>query len=326
PAAGGRSALIVIIVTSVADRPPAAGVDYPLLATFVLCCVVVLSAQARALRLTARAAEATVQRLRVRAVELVRRADLDAFEALGPARIYATIAGDTATLSEAGTNLVYGATASLALIFAAVYIATLSLLAFVVVVVLFAATTYLYRFSQPTSPTQLLDARQAEAAFFATFDHLLRGFKEVKMSAARGDDLEMNHLAVLSRETERRKVTAMNRLNDGLNIAHTSFYLLLASVVFALPQHVGSSQTVMKMTYIVIFMVATVDGVMKAFTMLAKAGAALEDLARTETQLAAAARRREGPATLASPAMRRIEMRGAVYAYTGPDGRPLFTV
>jgi putative ATP-binding cassette transporter len=188
------------------------------------------------------------------------------------------------------------------------------------------ATTYLYRASQRTSAAQLMDARATEARFFATFNHLLGGFKEVKMSTARAHDLETNHLAVASRETEVRKVRAVDRLNAGQNIAHSSFYLLLASVVFALPQHLDSTQTVMKMTYTVIFMLATIDGVMRAFPLITKANVALEDLAQIEADLAAARRSEEGPAALAAPTMRRLEMHGVVYVYTGPDGRPAFTV
>jgi len=324
--AGLGTALIMVIVNSVTDRRSVVGVDYPLLVTFALTCLVVLSAQARALSLTARASEATVQRVRVRVGHLIRRADLDAVEALGPARLYARIAGDTATLSEAGATIVYGATSAIALVLTALYIATLSRLAFVVIVVLFGATTYLYLLSQRASGAHLLRAREAESRFFETFNHLLGGFKEVKMSSARGDDLETNYLAAQSLETELRKIDAMNRLNSGLNIAHVSFYLLLASVVFALPQHLDSTETVMKMTYTVIFMLATIEGVMKALPLLTKASVALEDLAGTEAQLAAARRAEEAPATVCAPGMRRIEMRGGVYAYTGPDGRPAFTM
>jgi putative ATP-binding cassette transporter len=323
---GLGNAAIVVIVTGVADRSPGAGVDYPLLGTFAFCCVLVLFAQARALRLTTQASEAAVQRMRLRMVDLIRRADLDAFETLGPARVYAQIASDTATLSEAGAPLVYGAISAVALILAALYIAWLSGLAFVVVVALFGATTYLYRVSQRRSVEQLADARWAEARFFATFDHLLRGFKEVKMSTARGEELERDYLAAMSMETERRKVEANDRLNAGLNIAHTSFFLMLASVAFALPQHLDSTLTVMKITYTVIYMLATIDGVMRALPMLTKANVAIAELVHTEAQLVAAGRSAEAAARQASPSMRRIELHGVTYAYPGPDGRPLFTM
>lgn len=324
--AGLGTAMLMVIVNSVADRRSVVGVDYPLLVTFALSCIVVLTAQGRALALTARASEATVQRVRVRFVDLIRRADLDAFEALGPARVYAQIAGDTATLSEAGVAVVYGAISTIALVLTALYIATLSSLAFVVIVVLFSATTYLYLVSQRASGAHLNYARDAEARFFETFNHLLGGFKEVKMSSARGDDLEVNYLVAQSLETESRKIDAINRLNSGLNIAHTSFYVLLASVVFALPQHLDSTQTVMKVTYIVIFMLATIEGVMKALPLLTKANLALEALARTESQLAAARRAEEAPATAPRPGIRRLEMHGVVYAYAGADGRAAFTL
>jgi putative ATP-binding cassette transporter len=324
--AGLATASIMVIVNSVADRRSSDGIDVALLVTFVLSCLVVLTAQGRALKLTTRASEATVQRVRVRVVDLLRRADLDAFEALGPARVYARIAGDTATLSEAGATVIYGAISAIALVLAALYIATLSLIAFVVIVVLFAVTTYLYLFSQRQSADHLLRAREAESTFFATFNHLLGGFKEVKMSAARGDDLERNYLVVQARETEQRKIEAMDRLNSGFTIAHASFYLLLASVVFALPQHLDSTQTVMKMTYTVIFMLSLIESVMKTLPMLSKANLAIEDLERTEAQLAAARRAEESPPAGPAPTLRRIELNGIVYAYSGADGRPLFTL
>jgi putative ATP-binding cassette transporter len=324
--AGAGSALVIVIVSSMADRWSTSGVDYPMLVTFLLTSLGGLTAQARALDLTTRATEALVRRQRARVVGLIRRADVDAFEALGPGRVYEKIATDTTTVSEAGTTIVYGAISGLTLILAALYIAALSPLAFAVVAILFGGTTYLYRLSQRTSPDLLAGARQAEATFFRTFDQLLNGFKEVKISAARGDDLVTHHLTAQSRETERRKVEAMQRLNRGLSLAHASFYLLLASVVFVLPQHVDSTRTVMKVTLTVIFMLATIEGLMQALPMLARANAAIEDLEGLEAQLAAACGGEEGPATLPSPRMRRIEMQGAEYAYRDLDGHPLFTV
>jgi putative ATP-binding cassette transporter len=324
--AGLATAAIMVIVNSVTDRRAGEGFDVPLLVTFALCCLVVLTAQGRALALTTRVSEATVQRVRARFVDLIRRADLDALEELGPPRLFARIAGDTATLSEAGATIIYGAISAIALVFAALYIATLSVLAFVVIVVLFSATTYLYLFSQRQSGIHLARARAAEATFFETFDHLLGGFKEVKINTARADDLERNHLLIQSVATEIEKVGAMNRLNAGFNIAHTSFYLLLASVVFALPQYLDSTQTVMKLTYTVVFMLATIEGVMRTLPMLSKANLAIEELEGTEAQLAAARRAEESPARTTTPEMRRIELNGVTYAYTGADGRPLFTM
>src|SRR5438477_7262594 len=80
------------------------------------------------------------------------------------------------------------------------------------------------------------------------------------------------------------------------------------------------------MTYTVIFMLATIDGVMRAFPLITKANVALEDLAQVEADLMAARRSEERPASIPAPTMRRLEMHGVVYVYPGPDGRPAFTV
>jgi putative ATP-binding cassette transporter len=321
--AGAGTAAIMAIVNTAADRR--GGVDSWLLILFVTSCVLVLTAQARALDLTTRASEATVERLRVRLAGLIRRADLDAFEGLGPAHIYANVARDTAALSEAGAVVIYAAVSTVALILAALYIATFSALAFVVIVVLFAATVYFYRVSQRTSRAELARAQQADSAYFDTLDHLLKGFQEVKLSSGRGDDLQ-HHLAAQSETTRRRKIEAMGRVNAGFNIGHGSFYVLLAAVAFALPQHLDSTATAVKITYTVIFIFATVESILKGLLVLARADAAIEHLARMEARLMAATRGQERPASPAAPAVERVDLRGVVYTYAGPDARPTFTV
>jgi putative ATP-binding cassette transporter len=323
--AGIGSAVILAIVNTVADPAGHGGVNYELLAFYVLCCVVVLAAQARALLLTTKASEKLVERLRARLTGLIIKADLDAVETLGPARIYGNIARNTATLSEAASTIIYGATSAIALVLAAVYIAIYSLLAFLVIVMLFSATMFFYRHSQRRTWAHLERAQQAEATFFDTLNHLLLGFKETKLSAARAGDLA-RHLYARSEETARLKVEATIHMNAGLNVAHASFYTLLAAIVFALPQYLDSTATAMKLTYTTVYMLSTIEVVMKAIPMLTRANVAMQQLAEMEAQLVAATRAEEPPPALATPSFRRIELQGVSYTYTGPDGRPTFTV
>jgi putative ATP-binding cassette transporter len=322
--AGAGTAGIMAIINTAADRR-AAGVDAGLLAVFIGCCALILTAQARALHLTTRAAEATVERLRVRWAGLIRRADLDAFEALGPSRIYAAVARDTATLSEAGGVVIYAAVSAVALVLAAGYLATLSPLALAVVAGLTVATTYLYRVSQRASRAELARAQQADTAFFDTLDELLRGFEQAKLGSRRGDDLQQ-HLAARSGTAAERQVEAMARVNAGLDVGQRSFYLLLAAVGFALPQYLDTTTTAAKVTYTAIFFFTSGTSILKALRVLTTAGAAVEHLAGMEARLMAATRAEEGPPSPAPPAMRRVELRGVSYAYPGPDGRSTFSV
>jgi putative ATP-binding cassette transporter len=323
--AGIGSAVILAIVNTVADPQKRDGVDYELFGVYVLCCVVVLAAQARALHLTTRASERMVARLRARLTGLILKADLDAVETLGPVRIYGNIARDTAALSEAASTIIYGATSAIALVLAALYIALYSLLAFLVIVVLFSATMFFYRRSQRRTWVHLARAQQAEATFFDTLNHLLLGFKEAKLSAARAADLA-RHLYAQSEETARLKVEATVRMNAGLNVAHASFYTLLAAIVFALPQYLDSTATAMKLTYTTVYMLSTIEVVMKAIPMLTRANVAMQHLAEMEAQLVAATRAEEQPPALPAPTFQRIELQGVTYTYRDAEGRPTFTV
>jgi putative ATP-binding cassette transporter len=320
------TAAITVIVNSVADRPINSEIDFAKLAMFVLATALSVGGQSQTLDMSSALAERLLQSLRLRIAERVRHADLATIERVGIARIYTTLARDTAVLSEASALVMHGAITGIAMVLTGLYVAWLSPFAFAVVAVLFAATVYFYRVSQRNSRAALLAAGDAETDYLGRFRHLLDGFKEVKMHQRRADDLQQVHLAMQSALTQDLKRAASRRINYGLSISHLSFSLLLATVVFALPQHLESRETAVKVTYVVIFLLSTLNVVMRALPMLIKANLALDSLDRLEADLAAGG---HGPELLAAspgPGFDLIELNQVVHSYRDGEGRSQFTV
>jgi putative ATP-binding cassette transporter len=258
-AAGAAMALMMSIVNSVADLKLDLGVDWGQLLLFVLSALVATSMEVYSLNLTAVLSQRMIGRTRIRLVELVRRSELDELERIGPVQVYDTIARETTTISNSAEIIILSAISLIALVFAALYIALISLTAFMVVGALLAAWAYFYHVSQRSARSALVDAKAAETHFFKLMSDVLYGFKEIKLHHARGDSLEKVHLAIASRETEHSNILATRQFGKGLAVSFTVFYVLLGSVVFALPQHLGDVRVAMKIVYVVIFMYSAAE-------------------------------------------------------------------
>jgi putative ATP-binding cassette transporter len=317
---GAAMGIVMTLVNTVSDLQPGQDPDFRTLVLFVIATVIVLWSRAQALRLTAIVCEAMADRLRRRFAALARRADLLGLEELGPANVASIVARDTATLSEATPQIVQAGVPVVAFVVSAFYIATLSPLAFVVVLALMTVNTLAVRRVQRFMPQLQAVARRAEGAFFQCFDHLLGGRKEVRMSAARGDDLELSHLAPLSEAVAAARIDSAARANRAVSVSMATFYVMLGAVAFALPQHLPDVQTALKVLYALIFMYSSVEVFVRALPTLARAESAIRGLEETEARLAAVAGTEEGPVAEPRPTFRLIEFRELAFAYPAVDG------
>jgi len=324
--AGIAMGAVMAVVNTVTDTTKDSTVQWELFAAFVICCTAFLFAKSHALNLTTHIVEDLLNRMRVRFADKIRRLDLTAYESLGRSRIYTVLTRDLQTLSEAGTMVVHGASSAVMLMVSALYVAYLSLLAFAITMVLFGAAVYFYKRSQETSADLWRQATEAEGRFNDGLGHLLSGFKEVKISSRRADDLVYNYIRIRSSESELLKIQSGRRFNAGSNVTNIFFYLLMGTMVFILPQNVESAGIAAKVINVVIFVGSAIEIVLKALPMLAKANLAVDNLERLEGELDLALQQPEQAASEAPPRLRSIEAQGVTYAYTDPEGETVFSV
>ncbi len=129
---------IIVLVNSLADLR--LGVPHlQLLGQFALAAVLAVWFRMQALGFTNSVCESMTDRLRRRFVALARKADILGLEALGPANLLSAVARDSATLSEAAPGVIQAIVPFVAFLVASIYIASLSILAFIVVLGLLAA-------------------------------------------------------------------------------------------------------------------------------------------------------------------------------------------
>jgi putative ATP-binding cassette transporter len=305
-------------------------INFRLLALFAICVAGFIFAKKYALRQIAVISRTAVYKTYVGIADNIRRAGLVSFEDLGSEQVYTTLSENTEIIFEASRRLV-GSTASMVMLtFSFAYIIFLSVAAFWISITIISCTVVVYLFNQKTINMELRSAIEKENEFFDFMKHLLQGFKELKMNMARSNDLFQNYLTRISDSARELKIHTEFKFITNYIFAQVFFYILLASIIFLLPQFTVTTPSVMvQIIAVLLFMLGPLGDVVDSLPMLAKGNVAVEKIERLEevlgsfddTQDTAAENPFDGKSAFSQISMKRIE-----FSYPERGGQRMFSV
>jgi putative ATP-binding cassette transporter len=273
-------------------------------------------------------AERIVAKIRLRIIDKIRRSNLLLYERVGKSHIYSALNESTFTLSSSATYIAMGLSAAFMLLFSIGYIAFLSLPAFLLTVGALAGGVWIYSQNRKTVSEETAKSTQKEREFIGTLDHLLDGFKEVKMHEPRNEDLYQKHLARTIGEAEQGKNRTTRYFVRISLFGQTFFFALLAIVIFILPSYSPSEAgNVMAISAIILFIMGPLGDVIGAFPFLLRSNAAIANIRQLEVALDAAAGRAslvEGPVAHQFRSFQYIECTDVTFAYDEVLGRDSF--
>ena len=271
--------------------------------------------------------ERLIHKLRVGLFNLIRRTDLVTIEKIGHSDLQGALTQDTQILAEVLPMLVIGFQQAVMLLFLAAYLAWLSPFACILAFSL-AGLTVAIRFSRVKGLRTLMQsADRAEKRVFDGLAELLHGFKEIRMSNPRADDLT-GALAEASHES--RTTNSLLKAQWGRNYAviEAMLFSLVGLMVFVVPLFVaGFHQVVLPATIAVLFISGPVSTVSFVTPLVTKAELALENIEKIKNKLTAAAKTASSEETGSlekSPLT--IALKRAELSFRDENGMPLFKV
>ena len=323
--AGGTNALILSTINTAAQHAGQSGPDLHLLFMFCVCLLVYIVTQRYVMSTAMSEIERIVNELRMRLVAKVRHSDLARIERLNPADVLTTIAKEPVTISSLAPSFVAAGQASLLLFFVTAYVAYLSLTALVLTAMaaFFAISIFLRRSERLRQ--RLSRAAQQDSEVFEGIDDLLNGFKEVKMSRARGAALVQAIERLSEEATLVKQETARSSAGEFV-FAQSTFYLLLATVVFAVPAFSSVVPAdLVKITSAILFLIGPISMIVQAIPALATANSSMERLLALDAQLSGGALP-AAEADMHPPRLRpELRLEGATFTYS-EAGSSGFTV
>jgi putative ATP-binding cassette transporter len=270
-----------------------------------------------------RETEQIIHRIRVRIVDKVMKSDLIALERIGHNNIFASAGKETQTISQAAFMLTNAAESFAMLIFSVLYLAWLSMPAFVIGVAFTSFAVMIHLRQMRGIDRELRDAIDQENTCLDELSDFLDGFKEAKVNAPRAADMQRFFLAQSSRAAH-SKVTSQSRMAEHFTLTQVMFYMLIATMVFVVPIFADAfAGVVVKTATSVLFMIGSITTLVSSLPMLAQANAAANNIRAMENQLNKASRA-SPPMKEPIAAFREIAFRSVTFRHHDATGDESF--
>ena len=295
---------------------------------YIIVFFVYIYTQKYALTQTTIALEIAISKVRVRIANKLRHTELLFIENTGRGEIYTRLTQDSNIISQTALYLISAGQAAIALIFILLYMAWLSVLSFLITVTVISLTLFLHFATNKKVSKKLQIATQKESQFFNVLNHMLEGFKEIKINQLKNDDL-FEQIEQISNESEQLKITVGIEHVDLIMITRAGVYSLLAILVFIMPLLVATQmEIIFEITAVTLFIIVPINVIMMTLPMLARTNVALKNLDDLEAELDAiiASKHQEQVSATSSNEFQNLRFSEVTFQYTDKQAKALFSV
>lgn len=229
--------------------------------------------------------EQMIMRLRTRICDKLRRSELVFVEGLGKGDLYAKISQDANLVSQSAFVIVNLSQEAIMVFFALMYIAWMSMMAFIIIVCSVAVGTLVYMNHWKSMRPDLSLLTQRDANFLDSLGHIIDGFKEAKLNRKKNQAL-FDRFTEISQGILDLKVKLGVKWVTDIMFSHVFFYILIAIIVFLLPRLSETySDIVLKMTAAVLFIIGPLEAIVGGAPLFTRATVAIENLYELELRI-----------------------------------------
>jgi putative ATP-binding cassette transporter len=293
---------------------------------FVIALVLFIQTQHYILITTTAEIEAIIHKIRIRLMDYARRSELLSLEAIGRAEIVGAITRETAVLTQASNTLAFAAQGALLILCVTIYVAYLSLFAFVLSVIIVGIGASLFHAKTRQLAIEQREAANWENKLYERLTDLLDGFNEVRLNNARSEDLYQDIIEV-SRSAANIKIRTQSETYKRMILLQSALYTLLGAVAFVVPAFAVTlgEGAITKTITALVFIVAACFGLVQSIPIVARANAAADNIAQLEERL----RNTVGTTEISPQALKRfekIEVRDVEFRYANRYSEAAFKV
>jgi putative ATP-binding cassette transporter len=271
--------------------------------------------------------EAIIHTLRVRLMDRVRHSELLPLDGIGRAQIVAAVTKETATLTQASNSLAFAAQGGVLILFVAIYVAYLSLLAFALSVIIVGIAAALFHSRNRQLAVAAREAAEWENRLFNRLMDLLDGFKEVRLNRPRSKDL-YGDIVEVSRTAANIKIRTQAETFRRMVLLQSSMYAMLGAIVFVVPvlSDTLGGASITKTVTALVFVIGACFGLVQSIPVLSAANAAADNIERLEARLSETIVNAQVEVVEPVARFERIEMRDIVFSYIERSTETVFKV
>jgi len=322
---GIANALILFIINSVSMNASSDDLNFKYLMLFVIVFLIFLIGKTYALKHTSVIIEKILAKVRIRILDKSRKADLKLIEDIGQAEIHTKLTYNVNTISETALMAVSVCQSVIMLFFCSIYIAWLSLPAFLGSAGLIALAIFYFAKKSREAHGFLKQSITVQEQFFDKINGIFLGFKELKINQKRSDDY-FSDVEIIARKSEDLMVKAQLKFVTVMVLAEITFYSLLAGIVFLLPRFGADYvELVPRLVTSILFIMGPIITIVAVMPMITRSNLAISEIYQLEQQLDAAFRP-ENNDRIKTEGFREISLENIIFHYKDQYKNTLFTL
>lgn len=282
---GLANASILAIINAAAGSSSYGNLNLKYLLMFIVALTINIITQRYLFSRSSSIIEQIVFKVRTRLTNKIRQAELVDMDIIGKAQIYNRMTQQTSEISQSSGVIIAALQSSIMVSFAIMYLAILSVWAFFLTLVIVAIGFAIYLNKEKFIVEFIHKTNSSEIKLFKSLTHLIEGFKEVKLSRNRSEDLS-NHISYIAYEVQENRMQTDKLYNWNYIFAQSFFYVLVAVMVFILPKFIQVySDSVTEIAAVILFIIGPLSTIVSGFPAYTKANIAVVDISTLEKNL-----------------------------------------
>lgn len=282
---GISNAVLLAIINSSARSASYDNLNFRNLLMFSITIILFIYCQRYVLHETRALVEEIIARVRVRLTDKIHKSQLLQLENIGQAEIYNRLTQETLEISNAAPIMILTIQSLVMLGFLAIYIAILSMVAFLLLVVLLILGVWIYLSNHKKIQEMLRETNKSEIVFFDSIRDSLAGLKENKLNRQRTRGL-FTFIKDTSGSLESQKIATAIKYENNFIFAQSFYNILIGIVLFLLPRFSPTYTDVLtQLTAAILFMIGPVGILVGALQTYDQVNFSVSNLYRLEEEL-----------------------------------------
>lgn len=322
---GAANMLMLALLNGAATQAGSPDRDNGLFSAYLVALVLYAYTQRSAMLDAMSAVESTIERLRLRLTDKARRSSLRLVEQAGGLPGFAALTQDTQVIAQAGSQVVATLQSLVTLLFSTLYLAALSPLACLSVVLVVLGYMAVRKVRDPAIIDAMVRAHAEEVIFQRALGDVVQGAKELQLSRRERAGLRAHIVAVTARSRDLKLKANLDIIFDQL-FGGIALLLLLLVVVFFLPILVpDSSGKTHQIVATILYILGPIGAVTQGLAGINAVEAAIGYLYALENRLDAGIEPHHRRPVALRNQFSEIRLESVRMRYLDQEGTPLFT-
>jgi cyclic peptide transporter len=227
-----------------------------------------------------------VHDLRMQIIKKLKSIEYRSFEKIGDEKIYTILINDSSEISNGSFSYAMFFSSIITIVFCLGYMLWLFPLGFLMIVLVIACGFSIYLVKQKAIFKDLEKARLLENVFFKQIEDLVKGFKEIKLSKNKQNDLYKNYIYKTSLETKELSAKSLVSYLDNSIFGQGFFYLFIGLVLFYFPVLLkDQNSTISTFLLLTLYILSPISVIANMVPMISRVKIAINQIEKLEMDI-----------------------------------------